>query len=231
MNYTVDQARALVGTFQHWHHDFEIFPGVWTKGSYNPSDLLRKINFPEDLTGQSVLDIGPSDGFFSLEAKKRGARVLSVDYRPKEGHGFGIMEKLSGFEFEYLHANLFDLKPAELGQFDHVIFMGVLYHLPDMMRGFAMVRSLSKRMMYLETHCSADLSPAIAASRYYRAQDLNNDVTNFWSPNVRCISDMAFDCAFDLVSGEPFGDRYFGTFQVNSEPGRQEKMRLAYGLY
>lgn len=230
MHYSVEEATALVATFRHWHHDFEIFPGVWTKGNYNPLELLRKINFPDDLTGQSVLDIGASDGYFSLEAKKRGARVLSIDYRPKDGHGFGIMETLSGFQFDYLHANLFDLKPEDLGQFDHVIFMGLLYHLPDMMRGFAMVRTLSKRLMYLETHCSPSLSPEVAAARYYRARDLNNDLTNFWSPNVKCVADMAHDCAFDLVEGAPFGDRYFGTFRVNNEPERQEKMRLAYGL-
>lgn len=230
MGYSTAEAQALADSFPHWHHSFEIFPGVRTKGNYDPAGLLAKINFPDDLAGQSVLDIGASDGYFSLEAKKRGADVTCVDYRPKDGHGFHIMEKLSGYAFEYLHANLFELDISRLGRFDHVIFMGVLYHLPDMMRGLAIVRSLSKKLMYLESHCSHELSPDVAVARYYRANDLNNDITNFWSPNPRCIVDMAHDSAFDLVSGGVFGDRYFGTFAVNDEPERQKKMRLAYGL-
>src|SRR5215207_8846717 len=36
---------------------------------------------PDDLTGQSVLDIGCNGGFYSFEMKRRGARrVLGVDH-------------------------------------------------------------------------------------------------------------------------------------------------------
>ncbi len=198
----IDKQEASAGrSFHIGTMIFEIFLILRTGGRYNPDILLQKIGFPVDLTGQSVLDIGASDGFFSLEARKRGARVVCVDYRPKDGHGFDIMERLSGYSFEYIHGNLYDLDAASLGQFDHVIFMGVLYHLPDMMRGMSVVRSLSKGKMYLESHCSSVLTPDIAAARYYRGSELANDMTNFWSPNVKCITDMAHDCAFDLIAG------------------------------
>ena len=90
---TLDEARTLVASVPHWHHRFEILPGVVTPGIYDPSFLLEKMALPANLSGRSVLDIGPSDGYFCLNFRRRGARVVAVDYRPKHLHGFAVMER------------------------------------------------------------------------------------------------------------------------------------------
>lgn len=42
---------------------------------------LRLLEFPDDLTGWNVLDIGAWHGYFSFECERRGAeRVLAVDH-------------------------------------------------------------------------------------------------------------------------------------------------------
>lgn len=228
MQHDIVKARELVDSITHWHHKFEISPGVVTPGSYEPEFLLKKINFPADLSNKRLLDIGASDGFFSLAARRAGADVIAIDYRPKNGHGFEVMEKLSGYSFDYRQMNIYDLSAKDLGQFDHVIFMGVIYHLPDMMKSLAIVRSLCRGTMYMETHCAVDLTPEIAAARYYRGEELNKDITNFWSPNVACIRGMAYDCMFDLDRDETWGDRYFGTYKVNNDPNRTRKLDIAY---
>jgi tRNA (mo5U34)-methyltransferase len=230
MSQNMPNARELVNSVQHWHHKFEIAPGVVTPGSYEPQFLLNKINFPKDLASKRVLDIGCSDGFFSLAARRAGAEVVSIDYRPKNGHGFEVMEKLSGYTFDYRQMNVYDLSAKDVGQFDHVIFMGLLYHLPDMMKAMAIVRSLSRGQMYIETHCAVDLTPDIAVARYYRGEELNRDFTNFWSPNVACIRGMAHDCTFDLSRDETWGDRYFGSYTANGDAGRKRKLDVAYNL-
>ncbi|MDM0067884.1 methyltransferase domain-containing protein [Variovorax sp. J31P207] len=227
---TFEEAQRLVSTVPHWHHTFEIFPGLMTPGSYNPSFLLQKLAFPSDMHGMRVLDIGPSDGYFTLEACRRGAAVVAVDYRTKDAHGFGVMERVTGIQVDYRCANLYDLSTSMLGTFDHVIFLGVLYHLPDMMKGLAIVRSLCHGTMYLETHASSELATELAVARYYRADELAGDITNFWSPNVACIRAMADDCAFDLQKDETWGDRYFGRFTANDVADRKRKLQLAYGL-
>ncbi len=102
-----EKARALVATIPAWHHQFEIAPGVITPGTYCPESLLEKMALPGDLTGRRVLDLGPSDGFFSLRLRQRGAQVVAVDYRPKAMHGFHVMEQLSGLDFDYRQANLY----------------------------------------------------------------------------------------------------------------------------
>jgi tRNA (mo5U34)-methyltransferase len=83
-NMTSDESRALVARVAHWHHRFEIYPGVITPGTYNPTDLLKKTQLPADLRGTRVLDIGTSDGFFALQLARRGAQVVAIDYRAKK---------------------------------------------------------------------------------------------------------------------------------------------------
>jgi tRNA (mo5U34)-methyltransferase len=191
--------------------------------------LLEAIRLPDDLTGQSVLDVGSSDGFFSLRARQRGATVVSADYRPKDGHGFAIMESLSGLSFDYRHVNVYDLKEADLGRFDHVLFLGVLYHLPDMMRALVTLRRLCASMLYLETHYE-DFCPEVAAARYYKWTSLGGDFTNFWAPNRMCVLDMLYDAGFDPVDDACYGSRLVVRSTISQRPERLTKIQAAYGL-
>lgn len=233
-NDRVKDAQGLVASVPAWHHRFEISPGVVTPGSYDPEFLWNKMRLPQDMQGARILDIGPSDGFFSLKLRRCGAEVVSVDYRPKELHGFGIMERLSGLDFDYRQANVYDIEPGSFGTFNAVLFFGVLYHLPDMIRALSLVRNVCKGEMFLETHCTADLTPGIAEARYYRERTLNNDLTNFWAPNVACLRAMLYDCAFDIDHDETWSEgdshRYFARCRKNDDHVRKEKLRLAYGL-
>ena len=68
---TLDEAQALVSSVPHWHHAFEIYPGLVTPGNYDPSTLFRRAMFPEDLKGCRALDIGTSDGYFALQLARR----------------------------------------------------------------------------------------------------------------------------------------------------------------
>src|SRR5260370_23787472 len=81
-----------------WHHDFEIIPGVRTNGSYNPSAMWDELQRPEDMSGMSLADVGASNGFFSFEARKRGARVVAFDFLHKDNSGFGLSQYLNGMD-------------------------------------------------------------------------------------------------------------------------------------
>jgi tRNA (mo5U34)-methyltransferase len=67
-----------------WFHSIELGDGTTTPGVKSAAVLteeLERFGLPADLTGQSVLDIGGWDGFFSFEAERRGAaRVVLVDH-------------------------------------------------------------------------------------------------------------------------------------------------------
>lgn len=227
---TLDEARALVASVQHWHHAFEIYPGLQTPGTYNPGDLWDKLSLGEDLRGLRALDVGASDGFFSRNLRQRGADVVAVDYRDKTTNGFGVMERLYGEIFDYRRTNVYDLKPSELGTFDVILFLGVLYHLPDMMGALARLRSLARGKIYIESHSENEFCPNVAAARYYVHDTLNKDWTNFWSPNRLCLLDMIFDSGWDAVRDEAWDKRLLVEAVVNESPMRLRKLKIAYSF-
>jgi tRNA (mo5U34)-methyltransferase len=207
------EAQDLVASVRRWHHKFELAPGVWTPGAYDPRELLDRLDLPKALAHRTVLDIGTCDGFFALALKKRGATVTCVDYRSRDVSGFGVMEKITGHAFDYRQTNVYELGAERLGQFDIVLFLGVLYHLPDMFRGLRIVRSLCRDRMFLETH-SEENGSLEASARYCAGKSLNNDVTNFWAPNERCVLDMLADVGFSVTRKVNRSNRLF----VECEP-------------
>src|SRR5579864_4829611 len=104
-----EEAEKLVAARPWWYHKFEIFPGVTTPGVYDPSGTLSMLDLAEDLTGVSILEIGPAEGAFTKALTNRGASVTAADYVPKPYHGFALMEQLSGRQFFFLQSNIYDL--------------------------------------------------------------------------------------------------------------------------
>jgi tRNA (mo5U34)-methyltransferase len=224
-----DRAQGIVANVRHWHHKFEVFPGVVTPGSYDPGFLLEKLKLPNDMTGLKVLDIGPSDGFFSMHMARRGARVTVVDYRAKHVHGFGAMEQLTGLEFDYRQMNLYDIPASNIGEFDLVLFLGVLYHLPDMVRALNIVARLCRGRLLVETEFAPALMPGVAVAQYYEAASLAGDITNFWVPNRDCLFAMVRDVGFKIDRIDSWGTRIL-VDASQSSTAETEKMAYAYGL-
>jgi len=221
--------RNLVQSVEHWHHAFEIYPGVMTPGSYDPSLLWSKLEIDDRCQGRTVLDIGASDGYFTSRIDRLGGQVTAVDFRQKEQHGFGVMEKVQGKEFPYLHSNIYEIDPEVTGTFDMVLCLGVLYHLPDMIKALHKLRMLCKDTLLLETHSDNEFCPDFPAVRYYKAASLAGDITNFWSPNAACVLDMLYDAGFDVVRHEVWTDRLFVEAKPSRDIEREYKMQVAYG--
>src|SRR5437667_3601082 len=80
-----------------WFHTMDLGQGVITSGRDRTPRKLERVQLPPDLSGQSVLDIGAWDGFFSFECERRGAaRVVAIDdYTWGGGPGGGSK---AGFE-------------------------------------------------------------------------------------------------------------------------------------
>jgi tRNA (mo5U34)-methyltransferase len=62
-----------------WYHTVDLGDGLVTPGTYDHRGQLSEFNFPEDMSGMNVLDIGSATGFFAFEFERRGANVVSVD--------------------------------------------------------------------------------------------------------------------------------------------------------
>lgn len=183
-----------------WWHSFN-FPELTTKGEDMSPEKLAGIGIPEDLTGQKVLDIGAWDGYFSFVCEKRGAsEVVAVDTTAWQQAEFGSWKngtKKAGFEFarEALKSKvidkeieILDLTPENVGQFDLVLCLGILYHMEDPWKVVRTICKLCKKTIIIETHSDGNYLSVPAMIFYPRG--VNNDPSNHWGPNMECVMAM-----------------------------------------
>jgi tRNA (mo5U34)-methyltransferase len=210
-----------------WFHSIPLGNGIYTPGLDNTAEKLDRIRFPEDLSGRSVLDIGAWDGFFSFEAERRGApRVVAVDSYCWDGDGWA---NKSGFDLVHRHLNsrvearrmeVLEVSPAELGTFDVVLFLGVLYHLKHPLLALEKVAAVTQDLLILETKVDL-LSTSAPAMAFYQNAELNRDPTNWWAPNLSGLEQMLRDVGFkriEIVS--PPKSIWSRIFRRPSQPGQ-----------
>ncbi len=130
-----------------WYHIIKLTEGVSTPGNpkYVPAQqVCLKHLRALDLKGKRVLDIGCRDGLFSFAAEAMGAAdVVAIDNDPsRAATEFLVPFFKSKVRFE--KANLYDVTAAQLGQFDVVVFPGVLYHLRYPFWGLKAIRDVMK---------------------------------------------------------------------------------------
>ena len=63
----------------YWYHTIDLGDGLVTPGDYDYRSSLPLFQFPEDMRGMTVLDVGSATGFFAFEFERRGATVTSVE--------------------------------------------------------------------------------------------------------------------------------------------------------
>jgi tRNA (mo5U34)-methyltransferase len=188
-----------------WHHSIDLGGGVVTPGGKSQAICCAEASLIFDrvnLSGLTVLDVGAWNGFFSFEAKRRGAdRVLATDsycwshphFRGREA--FDIARSALGVDVEAHEMDVADLSPEAVGKFDVVLYLGVFYHRQDAIESLAKVARLAKEVLIVETHL--DLREIdVPAMAYYPGHELNNDPTNWWGPNEHCMRALLFGHGF-----------------------------------
>jgi tRNA (mo5U34)-methyltransferase len=192
-----------------WWHSIDVGHGIVTKGvDRAQAQRLSRLRLPPDLSGRSVLDIGAWDGFFSFEAERRGAaRVVAADYYSWHGTGWGTGQGKAGFQLarealgsrvEDVDVDVMDLSPERPGTFDLVLFLGVLYHLPNPLLALERVASVARDCLVLETVVDM-VGFGRAAAAFYPGRELNGDPTNWWGPNEAAVHGMLRSVGFTRV--------------------------------
>jgi len=117
-----------------WWHTIELPDGTVTPGRQDyRGEAGRRFLLPENLAGKSVLDFGTWDGFWAIEAKKRGARFVMASDRFQPMLETARMA-LRAYNISYCVGDL-DFPIVDPGQFDVVLFYGILYHLKNPFMG------------------------------------------------------------------------------------------------
>ncbi|MCL4383946.1 FkbM family methyltransferase [Patescibacteria group bacterium] len=246
--FTKEEIQEKITSVKNWYHQFEILPGLITPGVNDSSEVLKLLDLPEDCSGLSVLDIGARDGFFSFELEKRGAKVMALDYVPKNTTGFSVMaEILNSKNVHYVQDNIYNISPKKYGKFDIVLFLGLLYHLPDPIKALHIVRSVCSNKMYIETQGIensfllpngqftplASISPIlenIPLMQFYPKHTLNNDPSNYWAPNLICLNNMLEETSFKVVKSFVNGNRLIAHCQTDDYSDTENYLEMALGI-
>ena len=209
-----EEIQARIASIPHWHHQIEVAPGIVTPGVSNTAQRLEWYEFPEDLSGKRVLDIGCYEGFFTFECERRGAEVVAIDVLPLGPQsGFSLAHKLLGSKATFYQTSIYDLTPERFGTFDLVLCFGVLYHLRHPLLGLERAHAVCRDRFILETQiCDkyfinaegipvdlAAIAPALAQlpiAQFYPGNELNHDPSNWWSPNLPAVDGMLRSTGF-----------------------------------
>jgi len=124
--------------YGEWNFDIPLPFNVWTKGNLGvPQTRLRKIvQIVNDLSQKPIsksriLDLGCSDGMFSIEFALHGAETVGVEAREANiKKAIFSKEILNLKNLEFRQDDIRKINVASYGKFDAIICSGVFYHLP-----------------------------------------------------------------------------------------------------
>jgi tRNA (mo5U34)-methyltransferase len=174
-----------------WYHSIELPGGSVIEGHQTIQQLrarIRQFPIPEDLTGKRVLDIGAWDGWFSFEMERRGAEVLALD--ATRNTRLPEAKKLLGSRIDYHIGDICRLTAKDLGTFDIVLFLGVLYHVKHPILALENVCGMCRDMACIESFVTDPDPAAIPLMEFYETTELRGQLDNWVGPNAACL--MAF---------------------------------------
>jgi tRNA (mo5U34)-methyltransferase len=152
-----------------WWHTIEVAPGVVTPGGWDLRPTAERLPWPASLDGIRCLDVGTMDGFWAFELERRGAaeviasdvldanrldhfaadRIRGQRHRRPSELNFRLAAELLGSRAELRDLGVYDLDPAEVGEFDLVLMGYVLQMLRDPLRALEAVRRVCRGHLIL----------------------------------------------------------------------------------
>ena len=226
----MDQPAALAERISvlTWYHTIDLGNGLESPGIYDHRPYLDSYGFPEDLDGQSVLDIGAASGFFSFEFERRGASVTATElpgwfehdfspvYQPDHTADSGqqyldepmaLAIDLLDSQVERKFLTIYDISPESVGLFDLVFSGSVLIHLTDPARALWNIASVTRHKAIITTVVTPN-NPGMP----YATFEGDNRGDAWWVPSRSCLELMAVAAGFR-------GVEWFSEFPLDYSDG------------
>jgi len=211
--YVEDWRRRLSQT--GWWHSFELPDSTLIEGVNSleaQRNRIARFPIPADLTGKRVLDIGAWDGWFTFEMERRGAEVVAIDRW--DNPRFREMHAALGSRADYRQMNVYQLSPAALGQFDVVLFLGVLYHLKHPLLALERVCSVTKSFAAVESFALTErFLPGMDVEAYpllkfFERDGFGGQFDNWFAATPQCLLGMCRTAGFaraELIEVHDYG--------------------------
>jgi tRNA (mo5U34)-methyltransferase len=186
-----------------WYHSMELPDGTVIQGHQSLEQQRRRVeqfHIPQDLHGKRVLDIGAWDGWFSFEMERRGAQVLAVD----SAKNTRLLEakNILGSKIDYHIADICRLTYRDVGTFDIVLFLGVLYHVKHPVLALENVCGMTRDFACIESFISDPDPASLPVMEYYETTELRGQLDNWVGPNVACLKAFCRTAGFARVHFE-----------------------------
>lgn len=201
---SLEEKKNLVNSYHGWWHSIDFGDGIVSNGEKGggPHIHTQEIGwFPNDFfLNNRVLDVGAWDGYYSFYAERQGAsEVVAVDkfvwtgmagnHRSKRG--FDIAHQILNSKVNSFVLAVEEMTPEILGTFDSIIYAGVFYHLKNPYQSLEILDTLLNKngRIMIETHM-CNVGNPLPLMQFHPKNSLNNDHTNYWSPNSSCLKMM-----------------------------------------
>lgn len=224
---TREEIQERIEKLGPWFHCIELGEGLVTKTASavgepveHPRPTWEKVRacLPEDVSGKSVLDVGCNAGFYAVELKRRGAaRVVGVDSQRSLVRQAAFVRDALGLDIEYARASVYDLDPRELGQFDVVLALGLIYHCKHLVLALERLYGVTRELLILETavyppkkapasfeYDVGGLRPTLHPLAYVEnPSEAKEAVYNWFLPGVESLRALLRNVGFDSVEVFP----------------------------
>lgn len=165
---TTEAIAARIASFPCWHYEFDlqgcktpIFKPSWKNRHYQRKGyffdpLVRLCG--RTLQGKRILDLGCNAGFWSLCAIEAGCDyVLGIDGRQMHVDQAEFVFQVKGIErerYDFRVGNVFDVLGEELGTFDIVLCLGLLYHICKHVQLFEGIAAVNSDILVIDSRLS-----------------------------------------------------------------------------
>jgi tRNA (mo5U34)-methyltransferase len=111
--------------------------------------------------------------------------LWAPDTLPGKG-GFNTAKSVLGSTVNEVIADFTTVDLDQLGQFDVVFFLGVLYHLHEPFDALKRLAAITREVAIIETAALAtpEFAPDRGLFEFFPGAELNGDPTNWWAPNL-----------------------------------------------
>jgi SAM-dependent methyltransferase len=180
----VEEIQQAIAGFPRWHYQFNLngqLTPIWRLDQVNRHEQ-RAGYFLDPLVGflggslaeMRVLDLACNAGFWALRAVEAGCRhVLGVDARQMhidQANFVFDVKNVPPDRYEFRCADIFDLDYRQLGPFDIVLCLGILYHISKPVELFEKIASAGARIVVVDTALS--LAPGAYLEIRYESPEI-----------------------------------------------------------
>jgi 2-polyprenyl-3-methyl-5-hydroxy-6-metoxy-1,4-benzoquinol methylase len=220
-----DEIARRIASFPRWHYEFDLaghktpIHGDFRRNGHEQ----RKRYFFEPLVelcggtlkGKRILDLGCNAGFWSLNAIEQEADfVLGVDGRQMHVDQANLVFEAKDIDrsrYQFTATNIFDLDFRQLGYFDIVLCLGLLYHVGKQVDLLEKIAEVNDDVLVIDTN----LSLAPGSYLRLRTEDLESPLHAterelVFSPTKRAVVDMTGAFGYSTVVLKPRFSDYTG---------------------